>query len=92
MTRLRRRILITIALIISLALVLGALFQFTTRRALERAEALEFRRMLVTKRGEKGAYRFFYATNRHLENQDGEIVERFGNKRGENLKFGFFES
>ena len=67
MTRPQRRLLIAALLAVLLALGLGALFQVSTQTALERAEALRFRRMLVTKRGEEGAYRFFYTTNRRME-------------------------
>ena len=81
MTRFKRRLLIAAVLVIGAALVLGPLFQVSTRRALERAEALQLRRMLVTKQGEQGAYRFFYVTNRPLQRQDGAVEERFGNER-----------
>jgi esterase/lipase superfamily enzyme len=37
-------------------------------------------------------YRFFYATNRRLECQDGPLAECFGNQREETLKFGFFDT
>ena len=52
------------------ALALGALFQFSKQEALERTEALRFRRMLATRLGEKGAYRFFFVTNRRAERTD----------------------
>ena len=69
MTRLRRRMLfgITIAVFIVVGLVL--FFYRPTRLALERAEAFQFRRMLVTKLSDQEAYRFFYVTNRQYGEQ-----------------------
>ena len=92
MTRFKRRMLIGTVLILLLAGVLGALFQGSTREALERAEAFRFRRMEVTRRGEQGVYRFFFVTNRRVENQDGAVEERFGNEREAGLRFGLFDT
>jgi esterase/lipase superfamily enzyme len=92
MTRFRRRLLIGALLVTLIALVLGALFQVSTQAALERAEAFRFRRMLVTQRGEEGAYRFFYATNRRMEREDGAVEGRFRNERGAGLGFGRFDT
>ena len=64
MTRFKRTMLIGTVLIVLVAVGLGALFQVSTREALERAEAFQFRRMVVTRQGEHGAYRFFFVTNR----------------------------
>ena len=92
MTRLKRRLLIATALIV---LIVGALVLFfyrPTRLALERAEAFQFRRMLVTRLGEQGAYRFFFVTNRKPESADGPVEERFGNQRQERLQFGLFDT
>jgi esterase/lipase superfamily enzyme len=92
MTRLRRRLLIATLLVVLVALVLGALFQFSTRKALERAEAFRFRRMLVTRLGEEGAYRFFYVTNRRTEREDAPVEERLGSERQPRLEFGRFDT
>ena len=92
MTRFKRRLLIATVLVVLIALVLGVFFQGSTRRALERAQAFEFRRMLVTKLGEQGAYRFFYATNRRTNQKDGTVEERFSNEREAGLKFGLFDT
>ena len=92
MTRLRRRFLITTLLVILVALALGALFQASTQKALERAEAFRFRRMLVSRHGEEGTHRFFYVTNRRMERQDGAVQERFGNERQADLAFGRFDT
>jgi esterase/lipase superfamily enzyme len=48
--------------------------------------------MLVTKQGAKGAYRFFYVTNRRTKQPDGVIEERFGNEREAGLKFGLLDT
>ena len=92
MTRFKRRLLIATVLVVLVTVVLGALFQVSTSRMLERAEALEFRRMLVTKQGEKGAHRFFYVTNRRVGLEDGALEERFVNERAASLKFGLFDT
>ena len=92
MTHLRRRLLIATVLVILVALALGALFQVSTQKALERAEAFRFRRMLVTRQGDHGAYRFFYVTNRRMERQDGAVEERFGKEREAGLNFGRFDT
>ncbi len=92
MTRFKRRLLIGTVLVVLVAVVLGALFPVSTGRMLERAEALEFRRMLVTKQGEGGAHRFFYVTNRRVGFEDGTVEERFGNEREPSLKFGLFDT
>ncbi len=92
MTRFNRRLLIIVVPVIGLAMVLGALLQFSTSRALDRAEAFQFRCMLVTNQGEEGAHRFFYVTNRVIEHQDGAFEERFGNQREAGLRFGLFDT
>jgi esterase/lipase superfamily enzyme len=92
MSRIGRRFKLATALVIVVALALGALLQFSTQRALERAEAFQFRRMLVAQQGEAGAYRFFYATNRRMDQPDAGIEERFGNQRESELKFGLFDT
>ncbi|MFZ0728035.1 MAG: alpha/beta fold hydrolase [Desulfobacterales bacterium] len=69
-----------------------AFFYRPTQQALERAEAFQFRRMVVTRLAGQEGYRFFFATNRRLESGDGPIEERFGNQREETLKFGLFDT
>ncbi len=90
--RFKRRLFIVTAVVILVAVTMGAFFQVSTRNALERAEAFKFRRMLVTKLGTQSAYRFFYITNRRAEQQDGSIEKRFGNEREAGLKFGLFDT
>ena len=91
MTRLKRRLLIAGAVFAIIAALFGAFFQVSTQAALERAEALQFRRMMVTRRDD-GAYRFFFVTNRRLEQGEGPFEERFTNERGGDLNFGFFDT
>lgn len=92
MSRPGRRLLIAALSVVTLALGLAAVFQRSTQEALERAEAFRFRRMLVTRLEEQGGYRFFYATNRRLEDEDGPIEERFASERQGGLTFGRFDT
>jgi esterase/lipase superfamily enzyme len=92
MTHLKRRLLIGTILIALILIGLVLFFYRPTRLALERAEAFQFRRMLVTQQADQGAYRFFFATNRGLEKEQGPLEERFGNQREEDLKFGLFDT
>jgi esterase/lipase superfamily enzyme len=92
MSRFKRRILIGVALVALILIGLVLFFYRPTRLALERAEAFQFRRMLVTKQGDHNVYRFFFVTNRNLESGDESLEGRFGNQRTEQLKFGFFDT
>ena len=92
MTRFKRRLLIGLALVVLVLVGLVLFFYRPTRVALERAEAFRFRRMLVTRLSEQGAYRFFYVTNRQLGSDDVPLEERFGNRREGVLTFGFFDT
>ncbi len=92
MTRFKRLLWIGTALVVILLVGLALFFYRPTRLALERAQVFQFRRMLVTRLGEQNQYRFFYATNRRLECQNGPLAECFGNQREETLKFGFFDT
>ena len=92
MSRLKRRIFICMLLVVLISIGLVFLFYRPTRLALERAEACQFRRMLVTRQADQGVYRFFFVTNRDLGNTEGPLEERFGNQRTEQLKFGFFDT
>ena len=92
MSRFKRRILIVVALVALILIGLVFFFYRPTRLALERAEAFQFRRMLVTRLGAENVYRFFFVTNRNLESGDGPLEERFGNQRQEGLTFGLFDT
>ena len=92
MTRLKRIILIGVVLVVLILIGLALFFYRPTRLVLERAEAFQFRRMLVTLQADQDAYRFFYVTNRQLENKDGPVEKRFGNQRIETLNFGIYDT
>jgi len=92
MSRIKRRMLIGVVLVALILIGLVLFFYRPTRLALERAEAFQFRRMLVTRLGAENVYRFFFVTNRNLESGDGPMEERFGNQREEKLKFGYFDT
>ncbi|MFQ5757963.1 MAG: alpha/beta hydrolase, partial [Acidiferrobacterales bacterium] len=93
MTRFKRGMLIGLALAVLVVVGLGTwAYFYGTRAALERAEAFQFRRMPVAQLEEQGVYRFFYVSNRRLSPGDGSLEERFGNERGERLKFGSFDT
>jgi esterase/lipase superfamily enzyme len=90
--KLRRRVLVGLAVIAVTAVMVGSLFQVTTQRALDRAEAFEFRRMLVSQLEDGGAYRFFFATNRLFEGEQDNVEDGFGNQREAGLTFGRFDT
>ncbi len=64
----------------------------TTERALERAEALRFSRMLVARNSEDNqTYRFFFSTNRQSNDHD-TLLDSFANQISEELTFGYFDT
>ena len=92
MTRFKRSMLFSIALVAIVVIGLGAwAYFYGTDAALRHAEAFRFRRMQVAKLGEQ-TYRFYYVTNRRVEPGAGALEERFGNEREEGLKFGVFDT
>ncbi len=86
-----RRFKIISGILLLVFLSIAVLFQYSTRSNLVLAEALQFRRMLVTRQSD-GAYRFFFVTNRVVKNQDAPVEEKFSNERSEKLNFGFFNT
>lgn len=93
MPRIRRRLLWGVGL--AAAVLVGAalyLYFAGTRAILEQAEAFAFRRMKVPQASEPGVYRFFYATNRVLLEDEGPIEARFGSEREGTLRLGTFET
>ena len=96
MTRNKRRLLIVLVSGLVVLLSVGAWFYYvvyvSTDAAIQRAEGLLFRRMQATKVDEQGAHRFFFATNRRLNEVDGELEQKFDNEREDVLKFGYFDS
>lgn len=93
MTRFKRRMLFGLTLVVLVLVGLGAwVYFYGTRAALQRAEAFQFRRMLVAQLEEQGTYRFFYVSNRRLGPGDGPLEERFETEREPMLKFGSFDT
>jgi esterase/lipase superfamily enzyme len=67
-------------------------FYGPTGVALQRAENFMLRRMTVAQLGGQGEYRFFYMTNRIPTAVDLPLLERFGNERSEQLRYGHFDT
>ncbi len=88
----KRRLLFGSVLLFVLLMLLALWFHRTTRKALDRAESLAFRRMTVAQQESEGTYRFFYTSNRRLDPGDGTLEERFTNERQESLEFGSFDT
>ena len=95
MTRFQRRMVIGLGAILLLLTVFGALaYKFylsPTSYALQPAEAFLFRRMQVGRLNLEGEYRFFFITNRALEETGGPLEESFGTTRVDELTFGYFD-
>ncbi len=87
----KRRYKIIGGILLLAVVAVAAMFQYTTQSKLVLAEALQFRRMLVT-RQDDGAYRFFFVTNRVVKDQAAPVEDRFSNVRSEDMSFGFFDT
>jgi len=87
----RRRYKIIGGMLLLSVVAVAAMFQYSTQSALVLAEALQFRRMLVTKQDD-GTFRFFFVTNRVVEDQAAPVEDRFSNVRSEDMSFGFFDT
>ncbi len=48
--------------------------------------------MQVTRVDEQGTHRFFFVTNRRLNEANGDLEQKFDNQREDILKFGYFDS
>lgn len=96
MARFRRRTKVILAVVALLILVAaGWIYKsvyLSTGSALQRAESFLFSRMTVARRGEQGAMRYFYITNRAKTEQSDELRYRFGTEREPGLKFGVFDT
>ena len=98
-------VLLFLAIFITLAAA-GALFQYSTAKTLELAEALQFRRMAVAHQEDRNTFRFFYVTNRLAadagestedsgeDTEDGgeDTEERFTSEREPGLRLGYFDT
>jgi esterase/lipase superfamily enzyme len=95
MTRkqIRRTILIAA---LALLVIAGLWFYFTVYRStasvLYRAENFLFTRMTVNQLGGQGSTRYFFVTNRQKTEDSDDLADRFGNSRGPELSFGFFDT
>ena len=87
----KRRYMIIGGILILTVAVITALFQYSTQSKLVLAEALQFRRMLVTSQDD-GVYRFFFVTNRVVNDLAAPVEEMFSNERSEKMSFGFFDT
>ena len=96
MARIKRGLLIVLVSGLVVLLAVGAWLYYTvyvyTDSAIQHAESLLFRRMQVTKVDDRGTHRFFFATNRRLNEANGELEQKFNNEREDILKFGYFDS
>lgn len=89
----KRRLLILASLVVVILIIAVAFFYRPTRQALERAEALNFRRMSVTRLEDQKTYRFFFATNREPSmEQQSAVEEQFTNERSRTTSFGLFDT
>ncbi|MBT8070087.1 MAG: alpha/beta fold hydrolase [Gammaproteobacteria bacterium] len=77
-----------------LTLLLAGMYVYFlgTRAMLSQAEAFAFRRMTVPKLEAHEEYRFFYATNRILNEPSAPLDDRFERGREAALKFGLFDT
>jgi hypothetical protein len=91
MAQIKRPMILTMLALMLTSLLFGAFIQIPTRRALEHAEALQFRRMLVTQQ-EEDIFRFFYVTNRKIAETDTSTELQFSNQRSSRLQFGLFNT
>jgi len=89
---LKRPIVLLILALVAMAALLGGLFQYSTAKTLELAEALQFRRMVVAKQEDGSTFRFFYVTNRRPSEASEIDGERFTNEREAGLQFGLFDT
>lgn len=87
----KRRYKIIGGILLLLVVAVAAKFQYSTQTALVLAEALQFRRMQVTSQDD-GTYRFFFVTNRVLQDPAAPVEERFGNERTATTSFGYFDT
>ena len=96
MTRFRQILLLCAAFVAVVLLAAGGWVYYTIYTtsdfALGHAEAFQFRRMTVARLDEKALYRFFYASNRIQETDEGPIEEQFGTNRHDELTFGSFDT
>jgi esterase/lipase superfamily enzyme len=90
----RRKYVVRILGLVTLVLVGMGLYTYIigTRTLLEHAENFSFRRMSVSSIEGTDAFRFFYATNRLVNDPHGPVDQRFSAERSPELEFGTFDT
>jgi esterase/lipase superfamily enzyme len=90
----RRKYVVRILGLVTLVLVGMGLYTYIigTRTLLEHAENFSFRRMSVSSIEGTDAFRFFYATNRLVNDPQGPVDQRFSTERSPELEFGTFDT
>ena len=88
----RRLLIAGIVVLLLLLAAFGGVFQASTQRALERAEAMQFRRLLVARPEDQEVFRFFFVTNRRLSEGEAELQDRFTRERDSRLTMGTFDT
>ena len=87
------RWLIAVLLIIVVAGTwLARTYFSSTNTALRHAEAFLFRRMTVAELADQGTFRFFFATNRTIQDITRSVENQFGNERQPQLSYGIFDT
>ena len=92
MNRWKKRFQITAGVVLIILTLATAFFYRPTRLALERAESFTFRRLAVSLQEENEAFRFFFATNRTIQDSARSVENQFGNERQPLLSYGFFDT
>lgn len=95
MTRWKKRFFIAAGVGFTILALVTAFFYRPTRLALERAESFAFRRLAVSLQDENQAFRFFFATNRALQESTTAVAaveDQFNNERQPALTYGFFDT
>ncbi len=92
MNRWKKRSLITAGVMLIILALAAAFFYRPTRIALERAESLTFRRLAVSLQDESETFRFFFATNRTIQDSTRSVENQFGNERQPQLSYGIFDT
>lgn len=94
--RRKRALLIGLALVAVILAGVGIWFYFfyfaSTGAITRHAENFRFRRMTVAQLAEQSNYRFFFATNRRMAEDQRPLEEQFGSEREAALKFGYFDT
>ena len=88
----KKRSLIAAGVVLIILVLVAAFFYRPTRLALERAESFTFRRLAVSLQDKDETFRFFFATNRTIQDSTRVVENQFGNERQPLLTYGFFNT